>query len=598
MKAFPKIPNLYRCVLIVMFSSVVFSGCDSESTLAPTEHHSLSVPDLSSLSAKAYEVGESLPKLVVTNNGGGYLTGCYADTLPEGIDVAVSADGKTCEIGGTPLSLQSRTAHWITATNSAGSSQATVELEIVSRAFVTTWDIPDLPAPYKRIVISTSGEGYNYSVDWGDGVVDTNQTGDSSHTYNQPGTYTVSIRGDFPHILACKENGNLATIEQWGDIQWKSMRQAFRGCYRLVVNASDVPDLGHVTDMHGMFAMNTDNGPIGGYARIEFRSDLSSWDVSSVTDMSLMFILTPFDQDISNWDVSSVKNMEGMFCTTLFNQDISRWDVSSVENMAYMFAYNETFNQNIANWDVSSVKTMEGLFEYAEAFNQPIGPWDVSSVTSMSDMFHQARFFDQPIGNWDVSSVTDMNFLFYGASAFNQPIGNWDVSSVTYMTGMFFDASAFNQPIGNWDVSSVSNMSGMFSSASAFNQPIGNWNASSVTDMSWMFSSASAFNQSIENWDVSSVTDMRNMFEGALAFDQNIGSWDLTAVDDMTDMFLDSALSTESYNSLLQGWSVQNVKPEVVFNGGDSTYSTSLQPARDTLTKAFGWTITDGGVAP
>jgi surface protein len=71
----------------------------------------------------------------------------------------------------------------------------------------------------------------------------------------------------------------------------------------------------------------------------DFNEDISYWDVSSVTDMSFMFIsCTSFDQDISYWDVSSVTNMTLMFqdCTS-FNQNLSYWDVSSVTDMGSMF---------------------------------------------------------------------------------------------------------------------------------------------------------------------------------------------------------------------------------------------------------------------
>ena len=47
----------------------------------------------------------------------------------------------------------------------------------------------------------------------------------------------------------------------------------------------------------------------------------SKWDVSSVTDMSGMFLLAEkFNGDISKWDVSSVTDMSEMFdCVRDFN---------------------------------------------------------------------------------------------------------------------------------------------------------------------------------------------------------------------------------------------------------------------------------------
>ena len=73
------------------------------------------------------------------------------------------------------------------------------------------------------------------------------------------------------------------------------------------------------------------------YLNVEDIPDLTYWDVSSVTDMSLMFAhiygLSKFNQDISGWDVSNVTNMSGMIgYNTAFNQDLSSWDVSKVTN--------------------------------------------------------------------------------------------------------------------------------------------------------------------------------------------------------------------------------------------------------------------------
>ena len=242
--------------------------------------------------------------------------------------------------------------------------------------------------------------------------------------------------------------------------------------------------------------------------------DVTKVVTTKVTDTSNLLynfdnIFSDFNQDISSWDVSNVTDMWGMFLFTPFNQDISSWDVSSVTDMGSMFGSTTTFNQPIGGWDVSNVTDMSGMF-FSTSFNQDIGNWDVSNVTNMGSMFYQAEAFNQPIGGWDVSNVTDMSGMFRLTDAFNQPIGNWDVSNVTTMRQMFYGPAAFNQPIGNWDVSNVTTMVHMFGKMSnqgtnLFNQDISNWDVSNVTDMSYMFKLADAFNQDLSTWSVDEV---------------------------------------------------------------------------------------------
>jgi len=260
-----------------------------------------------------------------------------------------------------------------------------------------------------------------------------------------------------------------------------------------------------------------------------------------VTDMSSAFFnqSNPYEGiDVTSWDTSSVTNMSYMFqSNTAFNQDIGNWNTSSVNNMSWMFQNNTAFNQDIGNWNTSSVTIMERMFSYNTAFNQDIGNWNTISVTSMRNMF-VASVFNQDIGNWNTISVTNMSYMFYGNSVFNQDIGNWNTSSVTNMSYMFQNNTAFNQDIGNWNTSSVTDMSNMFYNNSAFNQDIGNWNTSSVTNMSNMFYNNSAFNQDIGNWNTSSVTNMSYMFRYSSAFNQDLSTWNVVNV---TDSYLFSA---------------------------------------------------------
>src|SRR5690554_5973721 len=261
----------------------------------------------------------------------------------------------------------------------------------------------------------------NYTVDFGDGTILTNQTGNASHTYNTAGIYTVSLTGTFGHIRFLNTYDSsklkLKSIEQWGTNQWKSMESAFRACSNLILNATDDPDLSQVTDMSYIF------------------SGASS-----------------FNQSINNWDVSNVTNMENMFFNaSSFNQPLNNWDVSNVTNMFFMFMGASSFNQPLNDWDVSNVINMGWMFRNASSFNQPLNSWDVSSVVNTDLMFDFAVSFNQPLNDWNVSNVTNMNYMFIGASSFNQPLNDWDVSNVTNMGYMFYEATSFNQDLSNWD---------------------------------------------------------------------------------------------------------------------------------------------------
>ena len=325
-------------------------------------------------------------------------------------------------------------------------------------AFITTWETT---SANESITIPTNGgfsvTNYNFTIDWGDGTVET-ITGDDpdpSHVYAFAGTYSVAITGTFPHLFLDATLGGegdrnnaakIQSVEQWGSIEWESMESAFAGAENMVLNAADVPDLTNVADMNSMFE-----------DAVKFNGYIGDWNVSNVTDMGSMFnAAEAFNQDIGGWDVSNVTDMSYMFhYAKAFNQDIGDWDVSSVTDMTNMFSLTDEFNQDIGSWDVSNVTDMSYMFRYAKAFNQDIGGWDVSSATDVSNMFRTAESFNQDIGGWDVSNVTDMAYMFGSAEAFNQDIGSWDVSSVTNMAGMFHYAKAFNQDIGDWDVSNV-----------------------------------------------------------------------------------------------------------------------------------------------
>ena len=272
------------------------------------------------------------------------------------------------------------------------SDEVTATVAKTFHPFITTWQTT---VAGESITIPVGGATGIYTIDWGDGNVNYGVSGDQIHTYDDAGTYTVRISGDFARIYLNGQQPNadkLQSIEQWGSVRWESMRSAFQGTSSMAYRATDTPDLSDVISMRYMFRN----------AASFFNADLSAWDVSSVTDMRGMFYnAASFNDDLSAWGVSSVTDTRGMFMgAASFNADLSAWDVSSVTDMSHMFRNAASFNADLSAWDVSSVTAMSDMFRNTASFNANLSAWNVSRVTDMDAMFDDTRVFDQNLGMW------------------------------------------------------------------------------------------------------------------------------------------------------------------------------------------------------
>ena len=210
----------------------------------------------------------------------------------------------------------------------------------------------------------------------------------------------------------------------------------------VTVKAKDWVTAGTTGELNGIFytAVNIDT------LRLMFsrEEDVSKVVTTLITDMSNLFSNVPI-KDVGPYRPHELQ----------FNPNISSWDVSNVTNMQKMFGTDSSsigpvyvrnlFNQDISSWDVSNVVDMSYMFNNCH-FNQPINSWNTSNVRDMSYMFHSAGYFDQQLGSWDVSNVTNMQGMFGFTRAFNRDISNWCVSKITSRPHGFHSSFTFEIP--------------------------------------------------------------------------------------------------------------------------------------------------------
>ena len=228
-----------------------------------------------------------------------------------------------------------------------------------------------------------SGGTYDFTVEWGDGSQDTITAHDQAevtHTYSAAGTYTVEITGTISgwQFNDGGDKDKILDVSQWGDLAFGVNENHFRGCSNLDVSATDAPDLTGVTSLRNCFrntAITT--------------ADLSAWDVSSVTNMGLMFENSAFNGDVSQWDVSNVTRLDRTFRLSSFNGDVSQWDVSNATFINGIFQ-SSPFSGDVSKWDVSSVEIIADSFR-STPFNGDLSQWDVSSVTNSVNAFNDSE---------------------------------------------------------------------------------------------------------------------------------------------------------------------------------------------------------------
>ena len=481
--------------------------------------------------------------------------------------------------------------------------------------FITTWRTD---SANQTITIPVGGSTARYSIDWGDNSpAETDITGNSTHTYREADSYTVSISGGLERIYLNGQQpnaGRLASIEQWGDTRWTTMDRAFDGATNMVYRATDTPDLSGVTDMDSMFFNPSTPGmsPLSTAWLACSISPPRSRRTSTGNGMSWQTPPRLQGRTCRGWWQRSPRRTTTSMATT-------RRTVSAVTDMSGMFFGTSSFNQNLGEWyvtldpDTIAGTGIPGVVGTISAQNQPLKNHSPTYV--IVDGLDKNHFEIAPGNQLNMTSGVSgkaeysVNVTASGGSVFESG-NNWrllEIKVTDQITDTTLPADAFvttwktasaDQSItinfvgddmniswgdgatetnlsgsqthtytnaGNYTVSVTGGLTGLtLDRPDSFGIPglvpelasIDQWGGISWTNMSNTFAGASNMTyMATDTPDLSLVTDMSDMFRSAYDFNGDLSSWDVSSVTDMSEMFYYAT----SFNQPLNAWDVSSV---------------------------------------
>ena len=288
--------------------------------------------------------------------------------------------------------------------------------------------------------------------------------------------YVMVVKGYIKHLtLRDVSKGykdikdNLFVVTNLGDLGYKSFKEAFANCSRLLA--------------------------VSHFGNFNIAKD--------VTDASYMFSNTPglLNVSLDYLFLRSVTTAKAMF------QKIGKNVGSTALRVMGIFPPG------------SKLIDMEQMF-HGSAIRSTDGweTWDTSGVKKMGMLFANTRIGSfSGIENWDVSNVVDFGYTFVGANLDPLPTiaNNWNTKNAKRMSGMFAKIrfSKSHETLG-LDTTNVWKMDRMF--AQAVNPPMRGFKTDNVENLFRMYKGAKIvegdLNTLFSGWNLGSLKDASDMF--------------------------------------------------------------------------------------
>ena len=290
--------------------------------------------------------------------------------------------------------------------------------------------------------------------------------------------------------------------------------------------------------------------------------NLSGWDTSRVSDMSMAFMSCTHltDLDVSGWDTSSCTTMRKLFsfCRSLASLDVSGWDTSSCVTMRELFYYCSSLTSlDVSKWNTSKVTDLYYTFSNCKSLTSlDVSGWDTSSCTTMRGLFSECiSLTSLDLSGWSVSNVADLSFMC--ATVGNKymklttvgDLSAWDTSKNTSLAAMFQDCEYLESigDISGWDTSKVTSMHALFNRCVRLDGigDLSGWDVSSSKSFDYTFCGKGMTKTGMEidasfvrSWDVSSAVDFDGMFKCCTAQEElDLSKWNVSGAETASEMF-------------------------------------------------------------
>ena len=427
----------------------------------------------------------------------------------------------------------------------------------------------------------------NYTVDWGDGVVENvNGTVAANHIYDystyDPTNSTLTSQG-FKQAIAIitPQAGqnltslNLTTRHPSTDAAASTYNQPIEEIYisgpnlgTLTLSSAAVwskkasyvnlINSGAVTSFSSQFAnfnglqkadigktaaiTNTANMFNGCYSlkEVYFSNNVNfsnNTSTANMFDSCYSLLSVPF------FDTGKVTNMNSMFNSCYSLASVPLFATLNVTTMSSTF-YLCASLVNIPLFDTSKVTNMNSMFQNCYSLTT-VPLFDTRSVTSMTSMFELCSSLTT-VPLFNTINVLNMLYMFQNCSSLvNVPL--FDTRNTTTMAFMFFNCRKLTT-IPFFNTASNTNMQSMFENCNSLTS-IPFFNTANATNMVDTFKGCSSL-QTVPLFNTANVLSMLGMFNGCFSL-KNIPLFNTSAVTNMSLMFsgCNSLVSVPLFNT-------------------------------------------------